>query len=187
MAVLSLLGEYEVSLDSKGRFRLPTGLLAQLSHPAGLEFVVNRGFEKCLTLFPKVVWDEVKKPVDALNLFDKKNRAFARYFYRGATELTPDSADRILIPKRLLEYAGAEKKLVLYCLRDRIEIWAEAEYERNFEEEEFDFSDLAQDVLGGSGSVTLSPATVVVASGAPAPVAGTPPHAPATAPTGNEG
>ncbi len=148
MQALSLLGEFEVSLDSKGRFRLPSGLLNQLNFPGGVEFVVNRGFETCLTLYPRTVWEHEKRLVDSLNLFDKKSRAFARYFYRGAQEVTPDSADRLLLPKRLLEYAGAEKKLVLACLRDRIEIWAEAEYEQAFEDDDIDFSDLAQDVLG---------------------------------------
>ena len=149
MTVPSLLGEFAVSLDAKGRFRLPSGLLNQLGYPGGLEFVVNRGFEKCLTLYPKVVWEREKALVDRLNLFDVKSRAFARYFYRGAQEVAPDGADRLLIPKRLLDYAGAEKKLILACLRDRIEIWAQAAYDQQFEDEEFDFSDLAQDVLGG--------------------------------------
>ena len=149
MQVLSLLGEFAVALDAKGRFRLPSGLLSQLPYSGEVEFVVNRGFEKCLTLYPKVVWEQEKQVVDSLNLFDRKSRAFARYFYRGAQEVTPDSADRLLLPKRLLEYAGAEKKLVLACLRDRIEIWAEAEYDRAFDDEDLDFSALAQDVLGG--------------------------------------
>ena len=148
MQVLSLLGEFEVALDSKGRFRLPSGLLGQLNFPGGVEFVVNRGFEKCLTLYPRTVWEHEKRLIDSLNLFDKRSRAFARAFYRGAQEITPDSADRLLLPKRLLEYAGAEKKLVLACLRDRIEIWAEAEYEHAFEDDDVDFSELAQDVLG---------------------------------------
>ena len=152
-AAQSLLGEFEVALDSKGRFRLPSGLLNQLSFSGSVEFVVNRGFEKCLTLYPKPVWEHEKRLVDSLNLFDKKSRAFARYFYRGAQEVTPDSADRLLLPKRLLDYAGAEKKIVLACLRDRIEIWAQAEYDQAFADEDLDFSELAQDVLGnGPGS-----------------------------------
>lgn len=147
MQSLSLLGEYEVSLDAKGRFRLPGGLIAQLGHPGGLDLVVNCGFEQCLTLYPRSVWDAIQERIN-LNYFDRKSRAFARFFRRGAQEVSPDSADRILLPKRLLDYAGADKKLILICLKDRIEIWAKAEYDRVPDEEEFDFSALAQDVLG---------------------------------------
>ncbi len=146
-----LLGEYYVALDSKGRFRLPSGLLKELGDRDTLKFVVNRGFSNCLTLFPKPVWDNFKVAVDQLNKFNQKNLQFARLFYRGATELVPDSADRLLLPKQLLNYANADKNLVLSAMSDRIEIWAEAEYEAQFDEGAEDYSALSDEVLGGSG------------------------------------
>lgn len=149
MEYQEILGEYDVTLDGKGRFRIPTGLLKNLGDREDVEFVVNRGFEKCLTLYPKPLWQTIREEVDKLNLYNKQNRAFVRYFYRGASELTPDSADRILLPKRLLEYAGMEKEIILSAMSGRIEIWAKAEYDRMLEEEPLNFSDLADEVLGG--------------------------------------
>ncbi len=149
MEMQEILGEYEVSLDSKGRFRIPSGLLKNLGPREDLEFVVNRGFEKCLTLYPKAHWQHVRAEIDKLNLYKKENRAFVRYFYRGATELNPDSADRLLLPKRLLEYAGMEKEIILSGMPGRIEIWAKTEYDLIQEEEPEDFSELAERVLGG--------------------------------------
>lgn len=148
MDLQEILGEYVVNLDSKGRFRIPGGLLKNLGDREDVEFVVNRGFEKCLTLYPKPLWQEIRSEVDKLNLYNKRNRAFVRYFYRGATELIPDSADRVLLPKQLLAYAGMEKEIVLSAMSGRIEIWAKAEYDRWLEEEPEDFSDLAESVLG---------------------------------------
>lgn len=138
-------------MDAKGRMRLPTGLIGQLGDAEGLKFVVNRGFEKCLMLYPEPLWQKTTQEVNNLNLYNKKNRDFVRYFYRGAQEMAMDSADRVLLPKRLLEYAGIESDVILSAYNGRIEIWAKEEYDRMLDEEPMDFSDLADDVLGGVG------------------------------------
>jgi MraZ protein len=143
-----LLGEYECKIDAKGRMRMPSGLIAQLGDAEALTFVINRGFEKCLMVYPKAVWERITNEINQLNLYNKKNRAFVRYFYRGAQEVTMDSADRILVSKRLLEYADIEREVILSAYNDRIEIWAADQYEALLDEEPEDFSDLAEDVLG---------------------------------------
>lgn len=150
MSFKQLLGEYEVRLDGKGRFRMPSGLLTQLGDWQRGNFVINRGFEKCLVLYPEPVWNEITSEINELNLYNKKNRDFARYFFRGASEVTLDSADRILLPKRLAEYAGIDKDMILTAYSGRIEMWSSAEYDKWMEEEPVDFSDLADEVLGGS-------------------------------------
>ena len=147
MEIKQLLGEYECKIDAKGRMRMPSGLIAQLGGE-GLAFVINRGFEKCLMLYPESVWEKITNEINQLNLYNKKNRDFVRYFYRGAQKVAMDSADRILVSKRLLEYASVEKDVILSAYNDRIEIWAKQEYEQLLEEEPTDFSDLAEDVLG---------------------------------------
>ncbi|NBC06619.1 MAG: division/cell wall cluster transcriptional repressor MraZ [Bacteroidetes bacterium] len=148
MNAKQLLGEYECKIDAKGRMRMPSGLIAQLGDADALSFVINRGFEQCLMIYPEAVWDRITNEINQLNLYNKKNRAFVRYFYRGAQKVTMDSADRILVSKRLLEYAGIEREVVLSAYHDRIEIWAADQYEALLDEEPEDFSDLAEDVLG---------------------------------------
>lgn len=157
MITQEILGEKQVTLDSKGRFRIPTGLLKNLGERADLEFVVNRGFEKCLVMYPRPLWNQIRTELDKLNMYKKQNRAFVRYFYRGASELNPDSADRVNLPQQLIEYAGMEKDIVLAPMNGRIEIWAKAEYDLLLEEEPEDFSDLAEVVLGGGGSTAGEP------------------------------
>ena len=153
MSLKQLLGDYEVRLDGKGRFRMPSGLLNQLGDWQQGNFVINRGFEKCLVLYPEPLWQETTAEINRLNLYNKKNRDFARYFYRGATEVSLDSADRILLPKRLAEYASIDKDMILTAYSGRIEIWSPTEYDNWMENEPIDFSDLADEVLGG-GSQT---------------------------------
>lgn len=144
-----LLGEYECKIDAKGRMRMPSMLIKQLASEGELTFVINRGIEPCLTLYPKDVWDKIVKKVNGLNTYIKKNRDFIRYFYRGATELALDSSDRVLLPKRLTEYAGIEKEVILFAVNDRIEIWSANKFDNLIEEEPTDFSTLAEDVMGG--------------------------------------
>jgi MraZ protein len=147
-----LIGEYECKLDPKGRFILPTGLKKQIPQEAGEHFVVNRGFEKCLILYPKNEWDVISDEINKLNPYVKRNREFIRYFYRGATELMLDNAARLLLPKRLLEYAEIDKDVVLFAHTNKIEIWSAALYDNVLGNEPEDFADLAESVMGGNGN-----------------------------------
>ena len=144
-----LTGEYECKLDAKGRVRLPANLLRQFSGTGAYEFMVNRGFENHLMLYPKDVWDEKTKELNQLNIYIKKNRQAVRYFYRGATAISADGSDRILIPKSLIEYAGIGKEVVLFAYQDLVEIWSKDAYESMIGEEPDNFSELAEEVFGG--------------------------------------
>ena len=146
---MQLLGEYECKIDAKGRMRLPSGLLGQLEEQEEAhEFVMNRGLENCVMLYPIEVWEEITKEINNLNPYNKKHRAFVRYFYRGANRMTLDSADRVLLSKTLLEYAEIEKEAILFAYNDRIEIWAKDKYNDFLDEDPEQFSDLAEEVLG---------------------------------------
>ena len=144
----NLIGEFECKLDAKGRIMVPSGLVKQLPEEALNKFVVNRGFEKCLVLYPKNEWETISKEINQLNLYNKKNRDFVRYFFRGATELGMDGSNRLLFPKKLLEYAAIEKELVLFAFSNRIEVWDKASYENMMTNEPEDFADLAEEVMG---------------------------------------
>ena len=143
-----LLGEYDCKIDAKGRMRLPSGLLSQLPEKESYEFVLNRGLENCIMLYPVEVWDEITKKVNELNQFVKKNREFIRYFYRGAQRITLDSADRILLNKRLLEYAEIDKDTILFAYNQQVEIWAKDKYEDFITGDGDEYSELAEQVLG---------------------------------------
>jgi MraZ protein len=145
--MIQLLGEFDCTMDAKGRIRLPSGLLKQLGEE-GSAFVLNKGFEKHLTLYPKSVWERTVEKFSSLNNYDNDTRNFLRRFHNGATNIDIDDQSRILIPKRLLEYGGMEKDVILSCYGDKIEIWDATEYERSVNNDNVSMADLAQKVLG---------------------------------------
>lgn len=144
---MMLTGEYEIKIDERGRIKLPQKLMEALGNKRSYDFVINRGFEKHLILYTKEVWEEKTKDINRLNIYDKKQRELVRYFYRGATELTNDSADRILIPSQLCEYAGITKNVVLFAYQDIIEVWAKEEYDKMISNEPEDFASLVEGIL----------------------------------------
>ena len=146
----NFIGEFDCKLDAKGRLMLPASLRKQLDSAAEESFVMNRGFEKCLVLYPKNDWKYISEDVNKLNQYVKKNREFIRYFFRGATELGLDGTGRLLFPKRLMEYAGIQKEVVLFAHGNRIEIWDKKAYDNLLTDEPDDFAALAEDVMGGS-------------------------------------
>ena len=145
-------GEYEATVDAKGRFLLPGGLKKQL--PEGeTHFILSRGFEKCLTLYPIKSWELIIAKISQLNDFDPKVRQFRRQFLGGATEIELDSASRMLLPASLKEFAGLGKDIILAAALDRFEIWDASKYKQLFEDFSPDaFSDLAKEVMAGKNN-----------------------------------
>ncbi len=145
------LGEFDCKLDAKGRMMIPSSLKKQLPDAEREGLVINRGFEKHLVVYTKKEWDEITGELSKLNLYEKKSRDFVRYFTRGATELSLDSANRILFPKALMEYAGIATEVVLSCQLNKIEVWAKDAYDAQMDNEPENFADLAEEVMGNSG------------------------------------
>ena len=142
------IGEYECKMDGKGRVMLPVHLRKQIPDEAGDRLVVNRGFDKCLTLYTKTDWQNETNKLQGLNSFNKKDRMFIRLFNNGATEVQIDTASRVLIPKKLQEYAELENELVLYAYENKIEIWSAKNHAEMFDMSADDFSELAEEVMG---------------------------------------
>ena len=146
--MIGFLGEFEATLDAKGRFLLPAGIKKQLPEKEKDLFVINRGFEKCLSLYPMKSWEPLFAEISMLNDFDPRVREFRRYFLNGATTIEPDSAGRLLVPPNLKEHAGLEKDIVLVSAVNKIEIWDSNKYHQLFDSfSAEDFSSLAKQVM----------------------------------------
>ncbi len=146
--MIGLVGEYECKIDAKGRFLFPSGLRKQLSPDANELFMMNKGFENCLTLYPMNEWEIVSKRLSKLNLFKPKNRMFYRLFHQGAKQLGLDNAGRILVPADLMKRVGLSRAVMLTAYNDRIEIWSKEEYFELMDNNMTDFADLADEVMG---------------------------------------
>ena len=154
--MIGFIGEYEATLDTKGRFLLPAGFKKQLPESGAEHFLVNRGLEKCLSLYPMKSWKPIFSDISNLNDFDPKVRQFRRYFLNGATQVELDSASRILLPKNLMEHAGLERDIVLVSAVNKIEIWDKNKYQQFFETFSPEaFSNLAKEVMAGDKNIPL--------------------------------
>ncbi len=151
----SFLGEYEATIDIKGRFLLPGGFKKQLNESENT-FVISRGIERCLTLYPMSSWEPIVQKINLLNDFDPKVRAFRRQFLGGATEVELDTAGRMLLPPTLREYANLSKDIILVAALDKIEIWDSTKYKKLFEDmAPEEFSQLAAEVMADKPLVNL--------------------------------
>lgn len=146
----NLFGEYEVSVDDRGRFLVPSAFRKQLAEGASARFVINRGFEKCLTLFPAAIWESVTKEINKLNDFDPNVRNFKRAYLNGATVIEVDSAGRILLPKTLMQYAGIEKDMVLYAQGNKVELWDKGTYQEMMNQITPNLPEMVKTIDGGN-------------------------------------
>ena len=114
-----LIGEYEHSLDDKGRVIMP----AKLRIDIGERFIITKGLDGCLFVFSQAEWSNFETKLKELPLTSKTARDFVRFFLSGATECEIDKQGRFLIVTNLREYANIKKELVIIGVGTRIEIW----------------------------------------------------------------
>ncbi len=114
-----LIGEYEHSLDAKGRLIMP----AKLRQDMGDKFIVTKGLDGCLFAFSQEEWLNFETKLKALPLSDKNARNFVRFFLSGATECELDKQGRFLIPNNLRNAANLEKEVIIIGVGTRLEIW----------------------------------------------------------------
>jgi len=141
----AFIGEFNCKLDEKGRLSIPSKLRAQFPEAAGNMLVVNRGFEQCLVLYTKEDWlTETAKLTAVDDFMSPEIRRFKRIFTNGANLVQIDTAQRILIPKKLLEYASLQDEVVLVANGNKIEIWDQALYNSELNVDSAELSELAK-------------------------------------------
>lgn len=120
------LGEYQRSIDNKGRIFIPTKFRENLTKGIA---VISKGYdEKCLFLYSLENWQELVRRITALPV-TKNNQEFSRWFFKAAHEEVIDGQGRVKIEKSLAEYAGLNKDIVLVGVSTRAEIWSLAAWE----------------------------------------------------------
>ncbi|HSK13303.1 MAG TPA: division/cell wall cluster transcriptional repressor MraZ [Phnomibacter sp.] len=127
------LGEYDATVDAKGRFLLPASLKRQMPDGTGM-LVINRGMDECLWMYLLDDWRQVEDRLRQVNPYDsRENRMVRKALIAGAIYVEFDSAGRINLPKNLMEYAGLDKEIVLAGDIDKIEIWDKTKYQKLFD------------------------------------------------------
>jgi len=128
---------------------VPTALKCQLEPNITEGFIIKRSiFQQCLEIYPRSEWDEAIKGINKLNRFVKKNNDFIRVFMAGVREVELDGTGRLLIPRELTAFAGINKDVVLASAVNIIEVWDKEKYELKITEDQENFSELAEEVMG---------------------------------------
>jgi MraZ protein len=149
--MLTFIGDYTVRLDSKGRLSFPAAFKKQIREALQDGFVLKRDvFEPCLIMYPMEEWERQNKIIRArTNPYNKEHARFLRMFFSGTAEVSLDANNRMLIPKRLLDYAEVEVEVVMAGQSGRIEIWASEKYGGVSDVDE-NFAAMAEKILGGT-------------------------------------
>jgi MraZ protein len=143
--------EYDLSIDAKGRFLLPSALRKKLPKGDDAQMVLSKGFEKCLNLYTISEWNKLVEKLEKLNEFNPKVRVLKRLIYHGANTLEIDSAGRLLMSKSLMEHIGVDKEkneIIMVSTGSKFEIWEQNEYNNHIANAMKDFDGLATEVLG---------------------------------------
>lgn len=119
------IGEYQHTIDEKGRVSVPVKFRAALKDGA----VFTRGLDSCLFLYTKEEWEKVAARVAGLPLSQANSRAFSRLMLAGAMDAEPDKQGRVSVPEYLREYAKIKKNVVIAGVGNRLELWDKSEWD----------------------------------------------------------
>ncbi len=134
-----LLGEYQHSLDEKGRLIIP----AKFREDLGENFVVTRGLDNCLFAYPLSQWKIIEEKVKELPTSQAETRAFVRMFFSGAVEVELDKQGRIVIPQQLREHAHIDRDTYVIGVSTKVEIWAKEVWENYSNQAEQSYEEIA--------------------------------------------
>ena len=133
------IGEYQHALDSKNRIIVPSKFRIEL----GDEFILTKGLAGCLYAYPMNEWKLLEEKLKKLPLTNRDARAFVRFFFSGANEITVDKQGRALIPQNLIEYASIDKEIVSIGVSTRLEIWSKTKW-NEYNESDMDMDGIAE-------------------------------------------
>ncbi len=134
-----MLGEYQHSLDEKGRLIIP----AKFREDLGENFVVTRGLDNCLFAYPLSQWKIIEEKVKELPTSQAETRAFVRMFFSGAVEVELDKQGRIVIPQQLREHARIDRDTYVIGVSTKVEIWAREVWENYSNQAEQSYEEIA--------------------------------------------
>ncbi len=137
-----LIGQYEHSLDAKGRLIMP----AKLREDMGEKFIITKGLDGCLFGFSQKEWENFEAKLKTLPLTNKNARDFVRFFLSGAMECEIDKQGRFLISSNLRKVATLEKEVVIIGVGTRIEIWNKDKWEEYNSEENISADSIAENM-----------------------------------------
>lgn len=146
----ALMGGETFAIDSKFRVKVPSRLLKHIAKEAENTFVLTRGLDGCIFCYPLNEWKQVENKIRSLNQFDQKNRSFIRHFLMLSEEVTLDGQQRLIIPRKLMEFAGIKDEVTIVGVLDHIEFWNPQKYENYIGLHDASFDRISEEVMTGN-------------------------------------
>lgn len=140
-------GEYEHTLDNKGRLIVPSKFREVAKASYIEKFFITRGLDKCLFVFGEEEWKTQELKFKNLSFTKKESRSFNRLFFSGTAELEIDKQGRVLIPKYLKDFAGIKRDVVLIGVSNRIEIWSKEIWHEFYKTQHSSFEEIAEKLI----------------------------------------
>lgn len=140
-------GEYEHSLDKKGRLILPAKFRETARANYIEKFFLTRGLDNCLFMFPEEEWKNQEAKFKSVSFTKSQSRKFNRLYFSGAQEAVFDKQGRILIPRYLKEFAGIKRNVMIIGVSNRIEIWDLEKWREFYNSEKGSFEKIAEDLI----------------------------------------
>lgn len=137
------MGEYQHTIDDKGRLIMP----AKFRDDLGEKFVVTKGLDGCLFVYEMDEWQVLETKLRNLPFTKADARAFARFFFSGATECELDKQGRILLPTNLRDHAQLQKDVFIIGVSSRLEIWSKEVWEDYSSKTEASYEELAEKMV----------------------------------------
>ncbi|HEY8464297.1 MAG TPA: division/cell wall cluster transcriptional repressor MraZ [Bacillota bacterium] len=137
------MGEFQHSLDDKGRLIIP----AKLRDGLGEKFIVTRGLDNCLFVYPMDQWKVLEEKIKELPTSHADTRAFVRMFFSGAVEVELDKQGRIVIPQHLRDHARIERDVYVIGVSTKVEIWAKTVWEQYSLQAQQSYENIAETIM----------------------------------------
>ncbi len=144
----SFKGRFNYSVDNKGRINIPAKLRKNISPEANDTFVITRGFEQCLFIYPLDEWNKLENSIRGLSPSNSQHRFFVRTLLQWATESQLDAQFRISIPQELIQFAEIDSEVIIIGVLERIEVWKPARYEAYMSNQAASYETVAESVFG---------------------------------------
>ncbi len=140
-------GEYEHTLDRKGRLIIPSKFRETLAEQDVEKLFITRGLDGCLFIFVEEEWKAQEQKFKSIPFTKSEGRKFNRFYFSGATDVTWDKQGRILIPQYLKEFADIKRDVVLLGVSNRIEVWSKERWKTFYQSSRDSFEQIAEGVL----------------------------------------
>ncbi|HYR68265.1 MAG TPA: division/cell wall cluster transcriptional repressor MraZ [Candidatus Dormibacteraeota bacterium] len=140
-------GSYKHSIDHKGRVSIPARFRRLLSGDASETFVILRGLDACVSLFPADEFKRVEDRLRSRSFSDQTQRRYQRLMLLDSRDETLDAQGRVAIPPSLIAHAGLKKDVLVNGVLDHIEIWSPEEFEKYMASSDRTYEDMAGELL----------------------------------------